>query len=644
MAGIAPNTTVKLLRGCNIDRGGNHTIFFANAQAQHDYFETLVKATYGTYSNQYYQRVNSNTIRLQVLADNIYDCNYMMFQNTNYGNKWFYAFIDNVNYVNDNATEIQYTIDVMQTWYFDYILGDCFVEREHTSTDVCGEHRVPEPFPNMPLYLDAETVVTYGKIASSEPEIPYTCVILYVPQTEVVTVPYPPEPVIDTKSVIAKTIKCRKAESTFPTWQYNNTFDPLYPTYHDYTTNETYLYQFYEEDAEYGAGTTANYLYSGYNYICFPLYFRDQSIKGSGGTAHTESLATCSRINITRAIQALTECNCEIVDMYQIPSKLIAGSGTNYTGSLTGTTGQKNTVTAPATFRQCDVSGTAGTVTTYTPKNMKMYCYPYKYLVISDHNGHEKTLRWEDFKTKGSGGRPIATFYSHSAILPKPTVSLVPYNYRGVTYDYGSSLTIADFMKTSWSTDSYSQWKAQNAESIGINAIAHMLGIVAGAAALPASAATTVGASVGVASSIANIISQSVKAQNTPDTINGTQTSTLDLVRTYFGFSIYQMSITADAAKTIDDYFTMYGYAINKVKIPNVRDLALYLGGGLRSHWNYIKTSGCVIHSKQGSGLPADAETEIAKIYDNGITFWMNGNEVGDYSLDNTSHFIPEPT
>lgn len=66
---------------------------------------------------QTYQRVNKGTMRVGLSADSCYDCNYLMFQNSGFGSKWFYAFITSVEYVNNAVTEITFEIDVMQTWF-----------------------------------------------------------------------------------------------------------------------------------------------------------------------------------------------------------------------------------------------------------------------------------------------------------------------------------------------------------------------------------------------------------------------------------------------------------------------------------------------------------------------------------------------
>ena len=71
-------------------------------------------------------------------------CNYLALQNPSYSNKWFFAFIDEVEYINNGTTRIHYTIDIYSTW-FDYIqVEPTFVIREHVNDDTIGLHTVPE--------------------------------------------------------------------------------------------------------------------------------------------------------------------------------------------------------------------------------------------------------------------------------------------------------------------------------------------------------------------------------------------------------------------------------------------------------------------------------------------------------------------
>ena len=138
---IEPNTTIRLLKNCPLDTTYEHTIYFASESAQISYFKGLTKYTL---TNQTYQRVQRGKMRVAYKAEDLYDCNYLMFQNSSFGSKWFYAFIKSVEYVNNVTSEIEFEIDVMQTWFFDYDLEMCFVEREHSATDNIGENLVPE--------------------------------------------------------------------------------------------------------------------------------------------------------------------------------------------------------------------------------------------------------------------------------------------------------------------------------------------------------------------------------------------------------------------------------------------------------------------------------------------------------------------
>ena len=144
---IAPNSTIKILKGVPLDPTYEHTLYFNAADPtsektrQTNYFSS--KAKY-TLSNQYYQRAKRGWMRIEKRCEDLYDCNYLMFQNTAFGYKWFYAFIKSVEYVNNEVSEIEYEIDVMQTWYFDFYFEKCFIEREHTASDNAYEHTLPE--------------------------------------------------------------------------------------------------------------------------------------------------------------------------------------------------------------------------------------------------------------------------------------------------------------------------------------------------------------------------------------------------------------------------------------------------------------------------------------------------------------------
>lgn len=154
MSYISPSGNIWLLHNVPIDKTYQNTLYWENnaagRTAQRTFFigTPAVPSSYlkYTFTNQYYSRHTKGSIRVQVLADNVLDCNYLVFQNSSFGaGKYFYAFITSVEYINNSVTQINFELDVIQTWYFDFELEPCFVERMHTATDAKYSNLVPEP-------------------------------------------------------------------------------------------------------------------------------------------------------------------------------------------------------------------------------------------------------------------------------------------------------------------------------------------------------------------------------------------------------------------------------------------------------------------------------------------------------------------
>ena len=70
--------------------------------------------------------------------------NYIAFQNKDYDNKWFFAFIDDVIFKGEKNTEIQYTVDSWATWFDKWTTKKCFINRQHELVDTIGSNLVEE--------------------------------------------------------------------------------------------------------------------------------------------------------------------------------------------------------------------------------------------------------------------------------------------------------------------------------------------------------------------------------------------------------------------------------------------------------------------------------------------------------------------
>lgn len=150
---IGPSTTVRVCQSIPLDNTYTDTILFTSKSAQESYFASKTKKTY---SGLTYQRLASNSttwaIFLEDVADYFYDCNYLCFQNGGFGNKWLYAFISDILYINENCTAITFEIDVMQTWLFDFEIKKSFIERMHVSDDTISRNVVEEGLHFMQRY------------------------------------------------------------------------------------------------------------------------------------------------------------------------------------------------------------------------------------------------------------------------------------------------------------------------------------------------------------------------------------------------------------------------------------------------------------------------------------------------------------
>lgn len=165
--GYKPLTVIKIIQNAPCDDTYSDVIKFGSAGEQAAYFSGLAVRTCNNCS---YQRVSNSvrggrpayTCRVPFVADELYNCNYIMFQNSTFGSKWFYAFIRQINYISPANTEIVYEIDYYQTYQFNYKVKESFVEREHPVDDKKFSNTQPEPFVTSFALVNNESEYNFG--------------------------------------------------------------------------------------------------------------------------------------------------------------------------------------------------------------------------------------------------------------------------------------------------------------------------------------------------------------------------------------------------------------------------------------------------------------------------------------------------
>lgn len=141
---VAPNSSIILLK-TPMELNDSNTLSFNTESSKHDYFLSLPKLRL---DNATYQRkddvVRYPTSPDGVTYEDLLEYNYCMYQNTSYDTKWFYAYVDDIRYVNDCMTEIKLKTDVFMTWQNDITYKASFIERQHVGDDTIGKHLIPE--------------------------------------------------------------------------------------------------------------------------------------------------------------------------------------------------------------------------------------------------------------------------------------------------------------------------------------------------------------------------------------------------------------------------------------------------------------------------------------------------------------------
>lgn len=138
---ISPLSSILILHGVPLTSSTGDVMSHANKSTQLAYFRSFLKYTCADA-----KVVRNNVLRLPYVYDDLVDCNYIVYQNANFGQKWFYAFISSMTYINMECTEVEIEIDEWETWQFDLKIKGAYVQRHHVTDDVFGRYLQPESF------------------------------------------------------------------------------------------------------------------------------------------------------------------------------------------------------------------------------------------------------------------------------------------------------------------------------------------------------------------------------------------------------------------------------------------------------------------------------------------------------------------
>jgi hypothetical protein len=587
-------TNIRLMTGVPFSNDYKNTRWFDTLSAQTNYF--LNKPTTYTNSEHTFQRIEGrHFIAVNKSIDELWGTNYLMFQNTNYNSKWFYAFVTKLEYVQRNTTYVHFQIDVLQTWKFEMNFKPSFVVREHCK-----------------LWNDDGTPVinTIDEGLNYGTEYDTVSVTNYKPLDDLLFL------VIVSKETLH--------------------FDPKAIT------------------------PTFNGMPQPLSYYIHPFRLvGGQPILQIDGQERTIS-------DITEALRGIMSLEPAVNNVISLYVTDYIGRYTDYQGGLLNLDGDgfqavqiaDNTNVIVNTIYVKNInqydSITADLGDKYngfdnSSDESKLLMYPYTVTIIDDLKGNRTEIKNEyingknlTLRVKGSMGTSHKVSYSVDNYLTHPTLPFddmmkVTLEKALISNNPNDISIISDYL-SAYIQGNRNQIDNQKSAIMWNGTVGTLTaGLVGTAQSMHFGKGASVYANpVGVASAGVEMVKsvgdaviemQGLQAKqrdidNTPaQLVKMGGNSAFDFGNGYSGIYVIKKQVKPEYRKKLQDFFNMFGYKVNEVKIPNFHT---------RSNWNYVQTNNCnIIASINNEDL-----VELKNVFDRGITFWHT-DDVGNYALIN---------
>lgn len=296
-----------------------------------------------------YEHINiirrDSDLILRGVNENLTQCNYLMYQNKDISDKWYFAFIDNVQYNSLNSVIISHTIDVWQTYQFDITYYKNLILRAHVakSADTVGRWLAPEPISVAPEFERKHNVFN---------DLSWT-----------------PQYVLHSTSVFNNTTK--KYE-----YKGNGSGATLSAEYGIFVNNDDDVQTVVKK---YGKLSAAEALKSNDD---------DEYSNWIADLLTGQTIDKAVKLISTTSISQLQDHRDELIGLYAIPSWVHDGSNKYATNAITS---KSVSVTLPTSTLACG----------YAPRNKKMLSSLCKAYLFYNENGFKLPLKPELF-TSGS--------------------------------------------------------------------------------------------------------------------------------------------------------------------------------------------------------------------------------------------------
>ena len=606
---VMPCGIIELYSGVPLREDYQNTFSFQNSTAQRTYF---VSKRVMELTEQLYTRRGNGSVRVKANLAELLNVDYLSFlnhgsvstsNNTSIvlnNNKRFYCFVTNMAYVNENVTDIFFIVDVIQTYMFDITYKKSYVEQMHVNLleDYAYQHADLDETYILPQNVDVGEYV-YNPILVNAGNI---------------------------SDVFGNFVYVVAA-----------TFDKNFNS---------------------AVGGLQNGFYSGLAFNVFD---------------------TVSDINTFLLSAASNNKADGIVGVFMAPEAFA-----KYPGQ------ESFPILIPREIFETTYTSWAG----YTPHNGILYNAPFCKFLITDNNGNGAEFEPQLFSGFYRDEQTLKYYYKFmctGVCAGSNEFSIYPYDYKGVLDNYNEQIVLNVTPQCAYATDSYRAWLAQNSAKMSVeSAYAGKNAMIAnekatydkiysdksaslGMASTTLSAVSNVANSRSIGGLIGNTVnavgqvalasqqanlSYSYNAENyalskiaaandyahtigllnaaagvastMPPHASGNASGMAGTVNGAYRISIYIAVPCYAMAKKLDDYFDMYGYRIDSLRVPDFKT---------RKFWNYIR---CAQFNAEGTNIPGEYFDIIKTIFERGITFWHDTTKFLDYSQNNHQNYVTQ--
>ena len=497
-------------------------------------------------------------VKVNLNVETLEAANYMRFRNNAYNGIWMYCAIDRVEYVNPNTSLIYFAVDAWQTYFMNVEIRDCDIAREHESSGA-------------------------GYTANTQPEGidygDYRLVNEYVSSLNIGSLS-------GMSYVIVSTVNLISSGGTV------------------------------DNPVIYGAegGELKN-------------------LPSAAGVYYVDS-STSTIDAIISALEDYPWVSQSIVAIYPFPDFLIPKSGV-FSSAMGFQIGLARG-NGGANYGDIVVANWRGLLPAFSQS--KLYCYPYSFVEIAMPDGASIILKPEMIADANLSIRVSG------AIIPDGIIIARVQNYNGGTNENdwtNNAVSFTGFPLFPVQNDQFTLAKSQaqsmnnlartqaNAR-IDFNGWMDLVGI----------AGNTLGGNVGslftgAVSTIQNlatgIFNEQQNAETARQRINmmqsaisltgasagGAESVMLSLSET-LNIHIRFWSIRSEYQTKLQQYFDAFGYASNRIGVPNMNN---------RPRYNYVRCNSVNIYGN----IPQEHLSAIRNMFLNGVTFWHDHDNVGTY-------------